>query len=444
MANFIIERFPTPTVIRRIFLYKPQIWFLLFCLLFPLSALKAEKIDPYNGDSALFVLSIQIYDSLKAPSFFTLQREGLRQSLEKGNEFYANSFRRATVSHYDMLKDEEKFLLECDKLINYYKEGHEKKSEQFLYDVWSYKMDRLQMWGKHDEALKVVQQMADYAQQHRHKQGEAVANFCFGMIYLDNRQPEEAEKYYRLAYDRLYEMERYGLALRAGFNLIAIAFNTNTPEKGLKVSDDNARMLQSMMADGARINPVTQMKQALYRMRLLVQLKRFPEAAMQRDSIYHYNKIYPDPSQQAIIIAAVADFNQNRGHYDEAIEGFESLLNRFLGEGNYLKVANYRYSLANIYRLQGDYKKAMETYRQYAADNDSANIASTSAQLNELTQKFRLKELEQEKKLAQTERSKATVTAIGAGGIAILIAVVCVLLVVYSRRLSKKNRVLLE
>lgn len=444
MANFIIERFPTPTVIRRIFSFRPHIWLLLFCLLFPLSALKAEKIDPYHGDTVLYKLATQVFDSVKAPSFFKLQREGLEQAVKKGNEYYINIFHRMTIARYDVLKDEENFLLECDKLITYYKKRKEKECEKYLYDVWYQKMDRLQMWGKHNEALQSTKEMADYAQQHQHKLGEGLANFCFGMIYLDNRQPKEAEKYYRLAYDRLYEMERYHFVLRAGFNLIAIALNTNSPEKGLKVSDDNARIIKNRIADGDIIPSVTQMKQALYRMRLLVQLKRYPEAEMQRDSVYHYNNIQPDPSQQAIIISAVADFNQNRGHYAEAIEGYESLLNRFLKEGNYLKVANHRYSLANIYRLQGNYKKAMETYRQYAIDNDSANIESTSAQLNELTKKFRLIELEQENKLAETERGKAMITAIGAGATALLIAVVCILLVVYSRRVSQKNKVLLE
>lgn len=444
MANFIIERSPTPTVIRRIFSFRPHVWLLLFCLMFPLSALKAKKFDPYYGDTVLYKLATQIVDSVKAPSFFTLQREGLEQAVKKGNEYYINIFHRMTIARYDVLKDEEKFLLECDKLITYYKKGKEKESEKYLYDVWYLKMDRLQTWGKHNEALQSTKEMADYAQQHQHKLGEGLANFCFGMIYLDNRQPEEAEKYYRLAYDRLSEIERYHFVLRAGFNLIAIALNTNTPEKGLKVSDDNARIIKNRIADGDIIPSVTQMKQALYRMRLLVQLKRYPEAEMQRDSVYHYNNIQPDPTQQEIIISAVADFNQNRGHYAEAIEGYDALVNRFLSEDNYLKVARYRYSLANIYRLQGNYKKAMETYRQYAIDNDSANIASTSAQLNELTKKFRLKELEQEKKLAETERGKAVITAIGAGATALLVAVVCILLVVYSRRLSQKNKVLLE
>lgn len=42
------------------------------------SSLWAQKQDGYFGDSALYVLSMQMFDSIKSPAFFEMQQRGLR------------------------------------------------------------------------------------------------------------------------------------------------------------------------------------------------------------------------------------------------------------------------------------------------------------------------------------------------------------------------------
>jgi len=413
-------------------------FFILLLVIMGLSTTaKAEKEDPFHGDKVLFELNKQVYDSLQSPSFFKMQEDGLKRAVSTKNEFYYNTFRRAIISHYYVLEDKENFLSECDKLIKHYKEGKEKKSEKYLYDAWATKFDRLQIWGDHDQAIAVIHQMADYAQKHRHELGMAIVNFCFGQVYLDNRQPAEADKYYRLAYKGLLNKKEYDRALRAGFNLMAVQMNLNAPEKGLLISDDNAKLLKQWQAEGAEVNPVTLMKQALYRFRLLFQSGHFEAAEAQRDTMFYYNNIYKDPAQQEIIQYAVVCFEEQRGNYKEAYAGLNSLVNRFLEEKDYLKVARYRYELADIQREQGDYKGAMESYRQYCIDNDSANVQSTNSQLNELTKKFQLNELTLQNKLS-TNRLYAAIVCI------MLLSVAIVIYFVYTHRLRKKNRVLYD
>jgi len=410
---------------------------LLIVLIGLVSTVKAEKEDSLHGDKVLFELNKQVYDNLKSPSFFKMQKDGLKRAASTGNEFYYNSFRRAILSHYYVLEDKDKFLEECDELIDHYKEGKEKKSEKYLYDAWATKFDRLQIWGDRDEAVAVIHQMGDYAQQHQHELGKAVVNFCFGQVYLDNRQPAEADKYYRLAYSELFRKKEYDRALRAGFNLMAVQMNLETPEKGLLISDANARLLKQWQAEGADVNPVTLMKQALYRFRLLFQAGHFDAAEAQRDTMLHYNNMYKDPAQQEIIQYAIASFEEQRGNYKEAYAGLNALITRFLEEKDYLKVARYRFELADIQRKQGDYKGAMESYRQYGIENDSANIQSTNSQLNELTKKFQLNELALQNKLS-TNRLYAAIACI------VLLSVAIVIYFIYTSRLRRKNRVLYD
>ena len=109
-------------------------------------------------------------------------------------------------------------------------------------------------------------------------------------MYLDNRQPAEADKYYRLAYSELFRKKEYDRALRAGFNLMAVQMNLEAPEKGLLISDANARLLKQWQAEGADVNPVTLMKQALYRFRLLFQAGHFDAAEAQRDTMFQQRK----------------------------------------------------------------------------------------------------------------------------------------------------------
>ena len=49
------------------------------------SGLRAQKQDGYFGDSALYALSMQMFDSLRSPAFFDMQRRGLERAVATGN-----------------------------------------------------------------------------------------------------------------------------------------------------------------------------------------------------------------------------------------------------------------------------------------------------------------------------------------------------------------------
>jgi len=62
--------------------------FILLLLVFVglVSTVKAEKEDSLHGDKVLFELNKQVYDNLKSPSFFKMQKDGLsEQSVQEMN-----------------------------------------------------------------------------------------------------------------------------------------------------------------------------------------------------------------------------------------------------------------------------------------------------------------------------------------------------------------------
>lgn len=79
-------------------------------------------------------------------------------------------------------------------------------------------------------------------------------------------------------------------------------------------------------------------------------------------------------------------------------------------------------------------------FHLYALAADSAQIAASNLQLNRLTKLFRLNELEQEKHVAEAERTEARTLAVSTAAVALLIIFICILLFANSRRLRRKNR----
>jgi len=418
---------------------KINLLIIVLCFFLTINASAITSNQDYK-DSTLSELNNEIFDSLTTPSFFKLQKKGLESAINTNNEYYYYIFRHDVLSHYWALNDKNNFLNECDSLIAHYKKRIEKKSEKYLYDTWATKFDRLQMWGQHKKALSIIHDMSDYAQKHNDDIGIAVTNYCFGHIYLDNRQCEEAEKFYSLSYRQLLAKKEYYRALRAGFNLMAIQMNLNDPKKGLKISDNNAELLKQWQTElGSHVNSVILMKQALYRFRLLFLSGNFKDAVAQKDTMLYYNNISRDPSQQEIIQYAIAGFEQRRGNYDIACQYLDSLIVRFKKEKDFLKVARYRYALANVQQKQGYLNAAIDNYKQYVVDRDSANISSTNRQLNKLTKEFQLKELQHANELSKVKEAKFKVLTLSIFIISIFIFGICILLFFHAKTLRHKN-----
>jgi tetratricopeptide (TPR) repeat protein len=223
-----------------------------------------------------------------------------------------------------------------------------------------------------------------------------VTEFCFGQYYLSTRNPQEAEGHYRLAMQELSALEEWPRAIRAGFNLQAVAMNLNRLDEGLSMNDTTAALVQLLEKRNGKPHIPNRYRQTRYRFVLLQRLGRLKEARPLKDSLLSYAAILNDPSQDGVIYTALAQYEQLTGNKEEAYAMLDTLIQRSKRSGNWTTTARYRLSLADFQQDNKDYEQAVVNYRLYAAENDSAQVQHTNEQINELTKRFELRQLKQE------------------------------------------------
>lgn len=348
------------------------------------------------------------------------------------NPRQADSLYRVRMSELFYADDKEGFL-ETNRQLIVYHETH--GNDKYLFNAYATYLDRLQVWGRLDEAMSALQEMSQKAQERQSELGQAVTEFCFGQFYLGNRQPREAEEHYRKAFGQLRKLGENSRAIRAGFNLQAVAMNLNTPESGLAINDSTQVLLESMELKAGKTDYNNRFKQARYRFVLLQRLNRLKEAEAMQDTMLRYSAIINDPSQEELAQTAIIQFEQLTGKKASAYERLDSLIVRNRRAGNWVKVAQFRLALADYQRDNGDLALAVDNYRAYAAESDSAGLYRTNEQLNTLTKQYQLRELTMENAAARQRITALTI-------IAVLLLVLSLAVFMYAQSLKRKNRAL--
>lgn len=415
------------------------VWLLLLIgLCMAASGLRAQKQDGYFGDSALYALSMQMFDSLRSPAFFDMQRRGLERAVATGNAHFDYVFRSAPLSRCEAMGDKPGFLRVADGLIAHYQA---QADDSLLYSTWARRADRLLMWGDYVDAVLSLRGMADYARRHHHPFGQINADFYFGQCYLSNGQDSVAARHYRQAMAGAIRYGSPGLVARSGFNLVNILQGWRRYDDALALSDSlPAYIRQWEVMKGIAVNPVLRVQNAMYRLKVLISQADLPAATAWRDTMLLYNKMYADPSQQEELQYTLARYEHLAGNNAEAGRILRLLADYSRSRGNQARMARYYRSLADVLHAERRYAEAADCYRLYAEAADSAQVATSNAQLNRLSRLYRLDELEQEKRVALAEQSRARTLAWSALIVAVLLLALCVLLVVHHRRLRQKNR----
>ena len=341
-----------------------------------------------------------------------------------------DSIRRARMAELYNAGDQEGVLQVCRDLVQYHRQ---QGNERELFNAYATLLDRLQVMGRFDEAMTVLQEMSSDATES--PLGTAITEFCLGQFYLGNRQPAEARPHYRRAFRMLQELGEDSRALRAGFNLQAVAMNLNALQEGLAINDSSQTLLEQIEVKTGRKQLANRFKQSRYRFVIMQRLGRMKEAASLKDTLLHYHALLGDSSQDELVLTAVAQYEQAVGNKKAAYAYLDTLIARNQRLGNYLKVAQFRQSLADFQRDNGDLELAVENYRLYAAESDSAQVHRTNDQLNALTKQFQLRELQRENRAAR-QRNAALSLVIG------LLLVLLTVTFLNARALRKKNSIL--
>lgn len=88
---------------------RPAAWLMAFVLLLAAGSLRAQKRDGYFGDSTLYALSMQMFDSIQTPAFFDMQRRGLERAVATGSKHFDYVFRSAPLSRCEVTGDKPSF-----------------------------------------------------------------------------------------------------------------------------------------------------------------------------------------------------------------------------------------------------------------------------------------------------------------------------------------------
>ena len=325
-----------------------------------------------------------------------MQRRGLERAVATGNAHFDYVFRSAPLSRCEAMGDKPGFLRAADGLIAHYQA---QADDSLLYSTWARRADRLLMWGDYVDAVLSLRGMADYARHHHHPFGQINADFYFGQCYLSNGQDSVAARHYRQAMAGAIRYGSPGLVARSGFNLVNILQGWRRYDEALALSDSlPAYIRQWEVMKGIAVNPVLRVQNAMYRLKVLISRADLPAATAWRDTMLLYNKMYADPSQQEELQYTLARYERLAGNNAEAGRILRLLADYSRSRGNQARMARYYRSLADVLHAERRYAEAADCYRLYAEAADSAQVATSNAQLNRLSRLYRLDELEQEKR----------------------------------------------
>lgn len=421
--------------------YKTQIRIFLLCL-FVFANTGASHADngKYFGDSALYALSMQCLDSIRNPVSLEMGRRGLEEAVRKGNAHFDYVFRVIPLSHYRMTNNEEQFTAEARRLIAYYQQQAAETAN--IYRIWEMLIEHLRQKGDLTGNAAEIEQMAAYATRQGHRMGMAMANFFWGASYLDSGQREEAMQYYRKAYRLFREENNGGYAFRAALNIMAIYYEDGLSDKALALSDSLPPLISQWESEKKNINPVMRCKLAIYRTQNFCALGHRELAATELDSMEHYYRMYADYSLRSPVAYTRFLYARRYGNVKTAEEALRAVIAINERRRNAPLLVRYYKELAGLGKQSNDKALQLEVYEQFALWTDSADLQISNRQLNELSSRYRLKEMAWEKKEAEDKAQISSLYMRLAASVCIGLLLFLGGYIIYSRRLMQKNKIL--
>ncbi len=418
--------------------------YIFFALILLLSKPSSAQTK-FFGDSLLYALSMEMYDSIRnEKAFFEMCERGLTQAVAKQNNHFDHVFRTSPLGFYHTNRQYEKYFEKAAELIEYYKSTDQVRS---LYNIWFKMHGQYLSIGDYAEAITTARAMSDYALAHNHKEGIATANLCFGTTYNNNFQYDEALARFKVAFREYREIDNNTKVATCGFNICASYINSTNYEQVLQYCDTIQVHINRWESEKGNVNPV--MRTRLYRYRMLanINLKRKKEAIAAADSMKYYNNIYADASESIPVYYALSRYEDFVGNYKESVRMLKSLIEHYSKSNNYEMLSAYYRTLGHQAYLRGDKELALDSYYNFSKIIDSANVEKTSIQLNRLTKLFRLQELEQEKEVAELELEREQTNQailrnwiVSIAIIALLILTALSMVFYLYRRLKQRNR----
>lgn len=309
----------------------------------------------------------------------------------------------------------------------------------YYYEEWQLLIDMYLHLEKNYEALSELQRMHDDAKRRNNALGQATAlakmGEAFGMIYRDF---DAAAENYTRAIELFSQMEYVsGQELNSYFEYTYLLYQMRQWDELRKTARLWKKRLDKIHKEQDKdLTSITMREFYYYSMALIVESeqKNFKEAEKYIELLRQTIKACPEHTLPMLYEAFECYFSAV-GQLDSALYYNLKNIEYSLTTGSSVNSTDAIYSRAELFMQLKQYDSAARLYDLYVAQCDSVDDGNNREELNE----FRtLSEVEALKSSQRIFRTRLLFIL----GIIILVGGFLVLLIVYSRQLHKKNKIL--
>ena len=457
-AEYPVNKNTIPTSSNQIgwdfFVSMKNIYIITFILiLFSFTFTYGQTDNQYQKDSLLKVIkSAQGEEKLQA--YRTLCRlpfpdEELDLKLQ-----YTNDFMREARKQQN--KDQERFArrIELADLYNFRINEFEKKAKEHLiffkdnnypenyYYTFSLLLQYYGFSGDQKRRIEETKQMYAEATQQQSLYGIARAGMLMGQIYYTENRWEEAEKCYKDALEKAFEMLRKDPAqsennvlvfdIYAGLTVL-MKIQNRFDEAISLMSDWRKRLTDYEKLINHRYTALYIAYYGNYAM-ICIGMGEYDRAELYCDSIEQMN---PEPIDLYELWINKSNIYLKRGEWDKAMELTDKLIEYDNETGDKNFVISLSRTKVYILDNMGRYKEALDLMYNTFNLNDSIRSIEINAQLDELRTQY-----EVDKHIA--EKEKARLSFRFASGIGALLLIVLIIWIFYSRKIHRKNVAMVE
>lgn len=413
-----------------------RFWFILFCILqsqYLFSTLKgAESVDNRIYLDSLFSVVQKNMKQAKASS--CLDQFWKEANRLKDRQYIANAAFYYTKYYYSSNTDSMYFWMQRGLPLFLELKHYE---EYFRMKAWYiYVMTREK---KNEEALKYVNELKKEAIELKYPDGIDMANQALADFYLSNNLNEEGIALYE---EILKSMEMRNAPLIKRINIIRNLMNkpkgVELKLKYIKRLEEYVKMchdrgLEMLDAD----NPVYYLEYVVHRHYTLeyLNLGRLDEARKHlilAQRLLDDNHVTKHDSEMKTIKATYYSYNEE---YDKALALYDSLLTLWKQRKVMFAYLETLHHKAQVLQASGQYKKAVDSYQEYVAMNDSLSKARFYNELAEMKTQHEVDKLELKNKQMDLEVAKSHSRLLLMGSGATFLFLACCLLgyISYSR-----------
>ncbi|WP_373830532.1 helix-turn-helix domain-containing protein, partial [Bacteroides heparinolyticus] len=310
------------------------------------------------------------------------------------------------------------------------------------YNAWHLLAELYIYQNKYRTALHEVQQLYADARRRNNRYGLGVASYGMGNAYQHLQNKSEAGKAYDEAIRLLSDAKDMTVLMCAYENYSEVLIAGNAYEKLRTTNNGWFEKLDALKKRYAAEGYDTRDLDVKYRYYYLSMARLEMETGnmkQARQLLRMAEKVTDGyaPIARLILLRDYTRYYELTQEYDSALKYNDERLQLNLSSENHRGVLDAKEQRADLLTTTGRYKEAALLYRNFIPQRDSVLSARTADQLDELSTLYKLDELKLKNKLATNQLYSLS-------GITLLLLVIVLLYILYTRRLRRKNRVLYD